>query len=64
MESRERKPVVLVADELFVGYGFLGLVKGNRAFLDHIPAALESLRGLVAEIPELARLREALERLS
>lgn len=45
-------------------YGFLGLVKGNRAFLDHIPAALESLRGLVAEIPELNRLREALNRLS
>jgi aminoglycoside/choline kinase family phosphotransferase len=45
-------------------YGFLGLVKGNRAFLDHIPAALESLRGLVAEIPELRRLSEALDRLS
>ncbi len=45
-------------------YGFLGLVKGNQAFLDHIPAALESLRGLVAEIPELRRLAEALDRLS
>ena len=45
-------------------YGFLGLVKGNQAFLDHIPAALESLRGLVAEIPELRRLGEALDRLS
>jgi aminoglycoside/choline kinase family phosphotransferase len=45
-------------------YGFLGLVKGNQAFLNHIPAALESLRRLVAEIPELRRLREALERLS
>jgi hypothetical protein len=45
-------------------YGFLGLVKGNKTFLDHIPAALESLRGLVAEIPELERLSAALERLS
>jgi len=45
-------------------YGFLGLVRGNKAFLEHIPAALDSLRGLVAEIPELKRLHEALERLS
>jgi Predicted phosphotransferase related to Ser/Thr protein kinases len=44
-------------------YGFLGLVKGNKAFLEHIPAAIESLRGLVSEIPELERLRTALERL-
>ncbi len=43
-------------------YGFLGLVKGNKTFLDYIPAALESLRALVAEIPELERLREALDR--
>jgi aminoglycoside/choline kinase family phosphotransferase len=45
-------------------YGFLGLVKGNKAFLDHIPAALESLRSLVDEIPELEKLREALDRVS
>ena len=45
-------------------YGFLGLVKGNKTFLDYIPAALESLRGLVAEIPELERLSVALGRLS
>jgi aminoglycoside/choline kinase family phosphotransferase len=45
-------------------YGFLGLVKGNKAFLDHIPAALQSLRSLVGEIPELERLREALDGLS
>ena len=44
-------------------YGFLGLVKGNKAFLEHIPAAIESLRGLVSEIPELERLRTTLERL-
>ena len=45
-------------------YGFLGLVKGNRAFLEHIPAALESLRDLVGEIPELERLSGSLKRLS
>src|SRR5213075_490969 len=45
-------------------YGFLGLVKGNKTFLDHIPAALASLRGLVAEIPELEKLSAALDRLS
>jgi N-acetylmuramate 1-kinase len=45
-------------------YGFLGLVKGNKVFLDHIPAAMDSLRGLVAEIPELERLSLALDRVS
>jgi hypothetical protein len=45
-------------------YGFLGLVRGNRAFLDHIPAAIESLRALIAEIPELERLSVVLKRLS
>jgi aminoglycoside/choline kinase family phosphotransferase len=44
-------------------YGFLGLVKGHNAFLDHIPAAIASLRGLVGEIPELEKLSGALERL-
>ena len=42
-------------------YGFLGLVKGNKTFLNHIPAALDSLRGLVAEIPELEKLSKALD---
>jgi aminoglycoside/choline kinase family phosphotransferase len=44
-------------------YGFLGLVKGSKAFLDHIPAAINSLRELVAEIPELERLSAVLKRL-
>jgi aminoglycoside/choline kinase family phosphotransferase len=44
-------------------YGFLGLVKGHKAFLDHIPAAIASLRGLVAEIPELGKLSGVLESL-
>ena len=43
-------------------YGFLGLVKGSKTFLDHIPAAITSLRVLVGEIPELKRLSVALER--
>jgi hypothetical protein len=45
-------------------YGFLGLVKGNKAFLDHIPAAMQSLRSLAGEIPELDRLSAALDRVS
>jgi aminoglycoside/choline kinase family phosphotransferase len=31
-------------------YGFLGLVKGHRHFLAHVPAALDSLRNVVADI--------------
>ena len=45
-------------------YGFLGLVKGNKAFLAHIPAALASLRGIVAELDGAEKLHEALSRLS
>jgi aminoglycoside/choline kinase family phosphotransferase len=45
-------------------YGFLGLVKGNKAFLDYIPAAIQSLRGLVSEIPELEKLSVALDGVS
>ncbi|MDB6156060.1 MAG: Aminoglycoside phosphotransferase [Chthoniobacteraceae bacterium] len=37
-------------------YGFLGLVKERPRFLEHIPPALKSLRGLVAQIPGLAQL--------
>jgi aminoglycoside/choline kinase family phosphotransferase len=39
-------------------YGFLGLVKGNKAFLNHVPAAMTSLRSIVSEqdgLGELAR---------
>jgi aminoglycoside/choline kinase family phosphotransferase len=38
-------------------YGFLGLVKERRAFLEHIPAALESLREVLERIPELNETR-------
>jgi aminoglycoside/choline kinase family phosphotransferase len=43
-------------------YGFLGLVKGNKTFLDHIPAAMTSLRTLVGEISELKELGAVLDR--
>jgi len=45
-------------------YGFLGLVKGNKAFLNHIPAAMTSLRSLVSEIDALRRLGEVVEGVS
>jgi aminoglycoside/choline kinase family phosphotransferase len=41
-------------------YGFLGLVKGNRQFLAHVPAALGSLCNVVAEIDLLRPLGVAL----
>src|SRR5204863_9825386 len=42
-------------------YGFLGLVKGNKTFLNHIPAAMESLCSLVREAEGLAKLESVLE---
>jgi aminoglycoside/choline kinase family phosphotransferase len=37
-------------------YGFLGLVKGNKHFLQHVPNALRSLRAVVAKIENLQPL--------
>jgi aminoglycoside/choline kinase family phosphotransferase len=37
-------------------YGFLGLVRANKAFLNHIPAAMKSLRYLVSEVDGLEKL--------
>ena len=45
-------------------YGFLGLVKGNKTFLDHIPAAMTSLRSLVVEIGDLENLGSVLDGLA
>jgi aminoglycoside/choline kinase family phosphotransferase len=45
-------------------YGFAALVKGNKTFLKHVPAGMESLRSLVGEIPDLDELRVALDRVS
>ena len=41
-------------------YGYLGLVKGNRAFLAHIPAALQSLGEVLAETAGAEPLRAVL----
>lgn len=42
-------------------YGFLGLVKGSRAFLEHIPAAMTSLSAVVGQIDGLEALHSRLE---
>lgn len=41
-------------------YTFLGLVKKNRAFLAHIPPALESLGEIISALPALSPLVEKL----
>ena len=40
-------------------YGYLGLVKKNRAFLEHIPAALDSLGEVLRGIPGLEPVAES-----
>jgi N-acetylmuramate 1-kinase len=45
-------------------YGFASVAKGNKAFLNYIPAGLRSLRSLVAATPELEKLSEVLARLT
>jgi aminoglycoside/choline kinase family phosphotransferase len=45
-------------------YGFLGHVKERPHFLEHIPAALSSLREVLARIPGLNGLRAQLAALS
>lgn len=44
-------------------YAFLGLVKKNRAFLDYIPAALDSLGSVLQEIDGVDPVRDLLDRL-
>jgi aminoglycoside/choline kinase family phosphotransferase len=39
-------------------YGYLGLVRERTAFLDHIPAALKSLREVLERIPGLPETRK------
>lgn len=41
-------------------YAYLGLVRGNRTFLEHIPAALESLGGIFEQIEGVEPLRDQL----
>jgi aminoglycoside/choline kinase family phosphotransferase len=45
-------------------YGFLGLVKGHRHFLEYIPAAANSLRSIVATIDGLQPLAATLRDLA
>jgi N-acetylmuramate 1-kinase len=45
-------------------YGFLGLVKGHKHFLKHVPAAMKSLQRIGAEIDGLTELTETLRQLS
>jgi N-acetylmuramate 1-kinase len=42
-------------------YSFLGLVKGSKTFLAHIPAALHSLGAILREIEGVSPLREMLD---
>ena len=44
-------------------YGFLGLVKGHRHFLKHLPAAMKSLRSIVAKVGNIEPLEELLARI-
>jgi aminoglycoside/choline kinase family phosphotransferase len=39
-------------------YGFLGLKKGLKAYLEHIPAGLRNLIIVTAQVPSLPRLRD------
>ncbi len=41
-------------------YGNLGLVRGNKSFLNYIPTALASLRSILTAIPGTEMLQEAL----
>jgi N-acetylmuramate 1-kinase len=41
-------------------YGFLGLVKGHKDFLKHVPSALRSLQYIVARIEGLSELESTL----
>ena len=44
-------------------YGFLGLVKGHEQFLEHVPAAVKSLRRIVEPIEGLEQLEALLAQL-
>jgi aminoglycoside/choline kinase family phosphotransferase len=41
-------------------YGFLGLVKGSKSFLQYIGPAIESLHSLIANQPSLKKLERAI----
>ncbi len=76
-ELRERRgyPMRVDDEEIFLlcamqrlmqalgAYGYLGLVKQNPKFLEHIPAALASLRSVLAQIDGAEKLSAALDEL-
>jgi N-acetylmuramate 1-kinase len=45
-------------------YGFLGLVKGHKHFLEYVPTAMRSLRFILAELSGLEKLERTLAELS
>lgn len=45
-------------------YGFLGLVKGHKHFLEHVNTAMRSLQRTIAEIDGLTELEKALRQLT
>ena len=45
-------------------YGYLGLVKDNKGFLEHVPPALDALRSVLRELPGAEALFDELENLS
>src|SRR6266404_1428887 len=42
-------------------YGFLGLVKGHKQFLEHIPAAMKSLSSIVSVLSGLEKLARTID---
>ncbi len=44
-------------------YGFLGLMKGHKHFLQYVPAAIKSLRSTVSQIEGLQKLEALLGKL-
>jgi len=45
-------------------YGFLGLVKGHKQFLNHIPAAMKSLYSILSQLDGLNELVETISHLA
>lgn len=75
MRERHETPLRVDDEEIFSlcamqrlmqalgAYGYLGHVRANDAFLAHIPAALDSLRSVVADIPGAEKLHAKLSSL-
>jgi len=57
-QDRFREASVQRLMQALGAYGFLGLKKGLKAFLHHIPAGLANLTSAVSRLESLPRLRE------